>query len=298
MDLRLTAALAITSLLAACGGEENEPPPPADGALLLVAGRTITPDLGGNLVTQDTLVVNARDLSAIADLASLKGLLGEPTLTQGSCLGYVAGVPVANFPGDSITGGQLALQGATLDAGPLTVSGATGLGRDISFSFNVDAGAYQGDQGGTNPLFFPGDTLSLAGDGAGVLDGGLAGSVKFPQDVAIIGDINITQGQDAVITWNTPNDPAERVQILLSTFEIDQDRADVLCEAEDTGSFTVPGALTALLSNDELLATVVIARINGADLGTNPDAVVDDLLGGLEIHLEALSSRLAAITVN
>lgn len=288
---RAIASLSLLSLLLAC----QEEPAPADSALLVVASRAATPNGNGTNLA-DTLFLSARDLRALEDLSSLAGLLGEPTLVQGSCRGFVGGIP--DFPANTITGGPLAFQGTPLDAGAITVSGASALGRDVRFDFDPDVDAYQGDHIGENPLFFPGDTLVLSGAGAGPLDGAIAGEVRFPQDVALLAPIAITQGEDAAITWNVPNDPAERVQILLSTIEADQDRVDVLCDTEDTGAFTVPGAITALLSNEALLSLGGVARINGANLGADPDAVVRSLQGGQQVQLQAVNSLLVGITVD
>jgi hypothetical protein len=261
---------------------------------LVVASRVSSNILGP--VTNDAIFVGARDLSAV-DLATLQGLLGEPTLVQGECAAFANGVaPGDAFPADGLSGGQIAQQGAVTDAGALILGGATGVGRDILFDFDPNQQAYAGDQGNVDTLFTAGDSLTLSGAGAGVVDD-IAGAVVFPTDVVLVGAPTITSGQDSSITWNVAADPAESVEIVVTGRELGDGLTHILCSTADDGEFTIPAAITGFLPSADFGSAISVARINGDPIGQDPDQIASELAGGKEVFVEALSAFVALVDI-
>lgn len=258
MSPRLALLLpASLGLLSACGQ--------ADGAVFLTATRL---NLGG--LSFDAVDVRARDLSGIEDLEVLRGQQGLPNLVADGCRAFAQGPNAVETPG------------VRTDGGVITLSGASAVGRDVAFVFDPDNDPYTNNADGENPLFTPGDTLSFSGVGGGVIDDFEEG-VTFPQDIVLVGEpFTFTRGQDAVVTWNEANDTADSVTIVLS-----QGQGQIICSGDDNGSFTIPGSLTALL--DAGGGAVIVARVNGQDLNSDPDEVVDQLEKGKEVFVQAIS---------
>lgn len=229
-------AASLLGLLSACGK-------PADGALFIVAEKV---NLFG-LDEVEQISANARDLTGIEDLEELLGIQGVPVIEDGNCKVFLDDATVVAFPGEPV------------DGGPILVSGASAFGQDITLSFDPDDQEYQTVAGN---LFIGGDELVFSGAGFNILSG-FEATLTFPTDIAIQGgDITIVRGQDATITWNAVNDPAEQVVIFIQTFQGLNVQTQLLCEARDNGSFTIPGNITAGLSAgaEELIG---LFRVNG-----------------------------------
>jgi hypothetical protein len=238
----------------------------ADGAVFLSATRLT---VGG--LSIDALDVRARDLSAVEDLEVFRGQQGVPNLEVDKCRAFVDGAGQVETPGDRT------------DGGVITLSGASAIGRDVAFIFDPDNDPYTDNANGENPIFTPGDELSFSGTGNGNIKD-FDEKVNFPQDVVLIGDpFTFIRGQDAVVTWNEANDAADSVSVIFT-----QGNSQIFCtNVKDNGSFAIPGELTALLNAGG--GNIVVSRVNGLDLLSDPDEVVDKLEKGKELFVQALS---------
>ncbi len=290
--MRRGLAIAAVLVAAGCGGDDGGATPDADISDLVWAPCAPATRVGGFeiLLTDLYTAVQGKVYDGV-----VPGNVLETVTTDGDCRLVEAPTLVCDPACDGTqtcdTGGTCIPYPVAVSVGDATV---TGLKVPVTMSPTGPTNFYTNPGELPNPGFDPGAAIALDTDGGAYQPLHLEGWGVTQLAVAAT-EVTVESGAAVEVTWTPPpEDGPSRVRINLNINGHGLIGTHVLCEAADTGSFTIPEPLVTALVADGVsgFPTLEVTRAS-ADSATIAPGCVDLVVQSavvLEVIIPGLTS--------